>query len=100
MHRMLITALALLAGIAFAAGAQAQPSSSAFAACLNIDDMTKERLDCFDKLIRPEVIQVLQPVTPKKIEDCRFLREQDARLRCFDRFVEAPAMGPKRRTGP
>jgi hypothetical protein len=59
--------------------------------------MTKERLDCFDKIIRPEAIQVMQPTAPKRIEDCRYLREQDARLRCFDRFAETPAAPAKRK---
>lgn len=90
-----------LAAVAIPAAVKAQAPSSAFSACLTIDDMTKERLDCFDKIIAPAPIQALQPVAPKSVNDCRYLKEQDARLKCYDRFVSAkpaPAAAPKRAT--
>jgi hypothetical protein len=56
-----------------------------FRPCLAIDDMTKERLDCFDTLVAPEP----KPATPKarSIVECRFLKEEDARLRCYNGFL-------------
>jgi hypothetical protein len=53
--------------------------------CLDIEDQSKERLNCYDERIAP---------TPKKtataaktVGDCRFLKEEDERLNCFNRFV-------------
>jgi hypothetical protein len=66
------------------AGAQPVPLDR-FRACLAIEDMTKERLDCFDAVVRPEP----KPLTAKPIAiaDCRFYREQDQRLLCFNGFL-------------
>jgi ubiquitin len=46
-------------------------------------------LDCYDAKIAPEPKQVSVPA--KTVEDCRFLEEQDERLNCFNRFVNAPS---------
>lgn len=56
--------------------------------CLEIDDMTKERLDCIDAILAPAP----KPKAPraKVIAECRFLAEEDERLKCFDRFLEPP----------
>lgn len=54
--------------------------------CLTIDDMTKERLDCYDAIIRPQPRP--KPPAAKIVTDCRFLKEEDERLICFNRFVE------------
>lgn len=97
MKLALLGALALAAVVVPAAvKAQTPPPTPAMTACLLIDDMTKERLDCFDKIIRPEPIQVLQPVTPKAVNECRYLKEQDARLKCYNRFVDVPAAKRKK----
>jgi hypothetical protein len=47
--------------------------------------MTKERLDCFDALVPSEP----KPAPPKarSIMECRFLKEEDARLLCYNRFL-------------
>jgi hypothetical protein len=71
----------------------AQAPTEALTKCLLIDDMTKDRLDCFDAIIRPEALQTLQQPAPRSIYDCRYLKEQDARLKCFNRFV-VPAGAP------
>ncbi|THD67246.1 MAG: hypothetical protein E7813_11915 [Bradyrhizobium sp.] len=58
-------------------------------ACLKIDDGTKPRLDCFDAVLPPQPKS--NPATaknPKKVMDCRFLKEEDERLACFNGFTE------------
>jgi hypothetical protein len=67
--------------------ALAQAPTQKFSACLSIEDMTKERLDCFDRLSRPEV-RTPAPKA-KNILECRFLKEEDERLRCYNTFVTA-----------
>ena len=54
-------------------------------ACLEIDDETKERLDCYDAVFPPKP----KPKAPvaKSVTDCRFIKEEDERLKCFNGFV-------------
>jgi hypothetical protein len=56
--------------------------------CLAIEDQSKERLDCYDEKITPAPKPVSAPA--KTVQDCRFLKEEDERLNCFNRFVNAP----------
>lgn len=74
----------------------AQPIVPRLRACLAIEDMTKERLDCYDAVVPP------QPRRPapaaKVIADCRHQAEEDARLLCFNRFLELPAAGAPARS--
>ena len=65
--------------------AVAQGSNPKLRACLQIDDVTKERLDCYDAVVRPEPKE--KPAKPRTVQECRFLREEDERLVCFNRFV-------------
>ena len=56
-------------------------------ACLDIDDESKERLDCYDAAIPPK------PPKPKAspangVMDCRYVKEEDERLKCFNGFAE------------
>jgi hypothetical protein len=55
-------------------------------ACLDIDDATKGRLDCFDAVFAPKP----KPKAPaaKGVADCRFIKEEDERLTCFNNFAE------------
>jgi hypothetical protein len=55
-------------------------------ACLDIDDATKDRLDCYDAVFPPKP----KPKAPaaKGIADCRFTKEEDERLTCFNRFAK------------
>ena len=53
--------------------------------CLEIEDQSKERLDCYDEKIAPAPKQVSAPA--KTVRDCRFVQEEDERLNCFNRFV-------------
>ena len=76
-----------LAGVYFPTVSMAQVSISTLKSCLEIEDESKERLNCYDQKIAPEP----RPVSgaPKAVRDCRFVKEEDDRLRCFNRFVNA-----------
>jgi len=73
--------------------AMAQISLETLRSCLDVEDQTKERLNCYDDKIKPERKQVSAPA--KTVQDCRFLKEEDERLNCFNRFVNPP---PKKNT--
>jgi hypothetical protein len=60
--------------------------------CLFIEDGYKERLDCYDAIFTPD--SKPKPPVAKLVADCRFLKEEDQRLACFNRFV-APSKPPK-----
>ena len=95
------TIVLALAPLFAASHAYAQVPPEDLRKCTFIEDMTRERLDCFDKLIRPEAIQVLQQAAPKTVNDCRYIREQDARLKCFNRFAtQTAAPAPVQRAAP
>jgi hypothetical protein len=68
------------------APAKQQPTAAKLQACLEIDDATKERLDCYDAIFPPKP----KPKAPaaKAVADCRFTKEQDERLTCFNGFAE------------
>ena len=57
--------------------------------CLEFKDMTKPRLDCYDAIVPPRTKR--KPGPAEVVNDCRFLKEDDERLICFNRFVETPA---------
>ena len=75
-------------GLYFPTFAMAQVSPETLRSCLDIEDQTKERLDCYDDKIKPAPKQVSAPA--KTVQDCRFLKEEDERLNCFNRFVNPP----------
>ena len=56
-------------------------------ACLEIEDGTKGRLDCYDAIFPPKP----NPKAPaaKGVADCRFTKEEDERLTCFNGFAES-----------
>jgi hypothetical protein len=70
--------------------APAKPKPQSIAArlqgCLEIDDATKERLNCYDTVFPPTP----KPKAPaaKGVMDCRFIKEEDERLTCFNGFAE------------
>lgn len=69
--------------------------------CLEMEDQSKERLNCYDEKIKPAPKQV--SAAAKTVKDCRFLKEEDERLNCFNRFVEASSKkntGPQKRKSP
>jgi hypothetical protein len=95
---MRIMALALAAALcSTAALAQDKPPPKAaptkplsiaakLQACLEIDDGTKERLSCYDAVFPPKP----NPKAPaaKGVMDCRFIKEEDDRLACYNGFAE------------
>lgn len=71
-----------------AAPAKQKPQSIAarLQACLDIDDATKERLTCYDTVFPPTPKP--KPPAAKGVTDCRFIKEEDERLTCFNGFAE------------
>jgi hypothetical protein len=55
-------------------------------ACQDIDDATKERLICYDAVFKPEPKP--KPPTAKGVNDCRFQKEEDERLTCYNGFAD------------
>ena len=74
---------------------KAKPQSVAvrLQACLEIDDETKERLNCYDALFPPKP-KVRVPA-PKAVTDCPAFKEEDGRLKCFNEFAEKLPKPPK-----
>jgi hypothetical protein len=63
------------------------PSTAAkLQACLEIDDATKERLSCYDAIFPPQPKP--KEAAAKGVNDCRFIKEEDERLTCFNGFAE------------
>jgi hypothetical protein len=56
-------------------------------ACLEIDDGSKERLDCYDAVFPPKPNPKARAA--KVVADCRFTKEEDERLTCFNGFAES-----------
>jgi hypothetical protein len=55
-------------------------------ACLEIDDETKDRLDCYDAVLPPKPKPKSAPANG--VMDCRYVKEEDERLKCFNGFAE------------
>jgi hypothetical protein len=71
---------------AAAASSKGKSIAEKLQACLKVDDGTRYRLDCFDAVIPPKATP--KPAAAKKVMDCRFVKEQDERLTCFNGFTE------------
>jgi hypothetical protein len=69
-----------------AAPAKPQSVAAKLQACLEIDDATKERLNCYDAIFAPKPKP--KAATAKGVMDCRFIKEEDERLACFNGFAE------------
>jgi hypothetical protein len=80
--------LAAIAGIYLPTSAVAQVPLQTLRTCLDIEDQSKERLDCYDEKVAPAPKQISGPA--KKVEDCRFIKEEDERFNCLNRFVKPP----------
>mgnify|MGYP005820548133 CR=1 FL=1 len=76
-----------------AAPAKSQSTAVRLQACLDIDDGTKERLNCYDAVIKPEPKE--KAPAAKRVTDCKFTKEEDERLACFNGFVESMPKLPK-----
>lgn len=70
---------------AAAAASKGKSIAEKLQACLEVDDGTRYRLDCFDAVLAPKPVP--NPAAPKKVMDCRFVKEQDERLTCFNGFT-------------
>jgi len=55
-------------------------------ACQDIDDATKERLICYDAIFKPEPKP--KPPAAKGVNECRFQKEEDERLTCYNGFAD------------
>ena len=55
-------------------------------ACQDIDDATKERLICYDAVFKPE--PKAKPPVAKGVNECRFQKEEDERLTCYNGFAD------------
>ena len=78
-----------------AAAPKGKPQSVAvrLQACLEVDDGTKDRLNCYDAVIPPAPKP--KPPKAKGVADCKFLKEEDERLACFNGFAESIPKLPK-----
>jgi hypothetical protein len=67
------------------AAAKGKSIAEKLQACLEVDDGTKYRLDCYDAAIPPK--PNAKPPKPKGVMDCRFIKEEDERLACLNNFT-------------
>ena len=54
--------------------------------CQDIDDGTKDRLACYDTIFKSE--PKAKPAAAKGVNECRFLKEEDERLTCYNGFAD------------
>ena len=66
-----------------------QPTAVRLQECLDIDDGTKERLNCYDAVIPPAAKPKPKAGAAKSVMDCKFTKEEDERLTCYNGFVES-----------
>ena len=78
-----------------AAAPKGKPQSIAarLQACLETDDGTKDRLNCYDAILPPTPKP--KPAKAKGYADCRFFKEEDERLACYNGFVDSMPKLPK-----
>ena len=62
-------------------------------ACQDIEDGTKGRLDCYDEVIKPAPKP--NPAAAKTVMECKYTKEEDARLTCYNGFVDMMPKLPK-----
>jgi hypothetical protein len=94
-----LESLALDAAQAYLAtntNAQTEPAIDRLRVCLFIEDGSKQRLDCYDSVVAPDPKP--KPPVAKLVADCKFLKEEDERLGCFNRFLEQPEPPKARQT--
>ncbi|NEW86803.1 hypothetical protein DU475_05925 [Rhodopseudomonas sp. WA056] len=81
------------------------PIADRMKACLEIEDATKERLDCFDAIYppapKPAGAKAGAKAKPAKTAaDCRLVKEEDERLACYNGFADKPTAAPKPAAAP
>jgi hypothetical protein len=62
------------------------PVAKKLQACLEIDDGTKGRLDCYDAIFPPKPNP--KAAAAKGVADCHVIKEEDERLNCYNGFAE------------
>jgi hypothetical protein len=89
----IVSAFVFAAAAVVATSSLAQAPLGKMKDCLLIEDMTKERLDCYDAVIAPTP----QPShkKAKALAECRFFKEEDERLICYNGFVSPAKPAPK-----
>ena len=55
--------------------------------CQDIDDGTKDRLNCYDAVIPPKPNPKAKPPA-KAVTECNAFKDEEERLTCFNGFVE------------
>ena len=72
-----------------AKAAPGKPKSMAqrLQACLDIDDGTKDRLNCYDAVIAPKPNPKAK-APAKSVTECNTFKDEEERLTCFNGFVE------------
>jgi hypothetical protein len=66
--------------------AKQQSVAQKLQACQDIDDGTKDRLNCYDAIYAPQAKP--KPPAAKGVHDCRFVKEEDERLTCYNGFAD------------
>ena len=61
------------------------PAARSSQVCQDIDDATKERLNCYDAIFSPQPKP--KAAAAKSVNECRFLKEEDERLTCYNGFA-------------
>jgi hypothetical protein len=80
---------ALACALIASATAEARSLHDRLRSCLELKDMTKQRLDCYDAILPPQANPM--PLPAKVVTDCRFSKDENERLTCFNQFAEKPA---------
>jgi hypothetical protein len=62
-------------------------------ACQEIEDGTKGRLDCYDEVIKPAPNP--KAAAAKTVMECKYTKEEDERLACYNGFVDMMPKLPK-----
>jgi hypothetical protein len=61
--------------------------------CQDIEDGTKGRLDCYDEVLKPA--PKAKAAAAKTVMECKFVKEEDERLACYNGFVDMMPKLPK-----
>ena len=91
MRILAMTALACALAPGLTATAEARSLQDRLRSCLELKDMTKQRLDCYDKILPSQPQPSPMPLPAKVVTDCRFSKDGNDRLICFNQFAEKPA---------
>ena len=96
MRILAMTALACALAPGLTATAEARSLQDKLRSCLEFKDMTKQRLDCYDAILPPQPQPSPMPLPAKVVTDCRFSKDENDRLICFNQFAEkAKPVAPK-----